>query len=198
MGKTTPIVRPRGGRERDGVGGEEATCSLKMSPHKGFVTVSFSPARESEGGGGGDGAFIPPRRVGESWGAAPGAGGAGGAGNGTSLGENEKKRKRKDKIQATDRSEASGWSQALPGGDRVALAPQLLNQFHIISGEHAEVAVGPVAAPPALVDHLDVGDDVLRVERDLGVISWKETERRGRVKTNLNQTPQKPLLAEKK
>ena len=40
------------------------------------------------------------------------------------------------------------------------------------------MAVGAVAAPPALVDHLDVGDDVLRIEGDLGVVGWKETEQR--------------------
>jgi len=35
------------------------------------------------------------------------------------------------------------------------------------------VAVWAVAPPPALVDHLDAGDDVVGIERDLGFVSWR-------------------------
>lgn len=63
------------------------------------------------------------------------------------------------------------------------LPAPLLYQFHIIGREHAEVAVGTVATPPAFVDHLDVGDDVLWIKRDLSVISWNKTERGRGLKT---------------
>lgn len=45
-----------------------------------------------------------------------------------------------------------------------------LDELHVIGWEHSKVAVWAVAAPPALVDHLDPGDDVVGVERDLCVI----------------------------
>lgn len=64
------------------------------------------------------------------------------------------------------------WSS--PRGLQPPISPPsvpLLYQFHVVGGEHAKVAVGAVAAPPALIDHLDVGDDVLRIKGDLSVIS---------------------------
>lgn len=60
-----------------------------------------------------------------------------------------------------------GWPWPGP-----AAAPSL-DELHVVGGKHAEVAVWPVAAPPALVDHLDACDEVLRVKGDLGVISCK-------------------------
>lgn len=53
----------------------------------------------------------------------------------------------------------------------------LLYQFHVVGREHPKVAVRAVAAPPALIDHLNVGDDVLRIKGDLGVISCSGTQR---------------------
>lgn len=46
-----------------------------------------------------------------------------------------------------------------------------VNKLHVVGGKHAEVAVGPVAAPPAFIDHLDARDEVLGVEGDLGLVS---------------------------
>lgn len=102
--------------------------------------------------------------------------GRGSRGHGTSLREKEERqegRKESHALLGRTRLEPSA-----PGGPGAAVAPAapLLDQFHVVGGEHAEVAVGAVAPPPALVDHLDVGDDVLRVKRDLSVVSWKETE----------------------
>lgn len=62
-----------------------------------------------------------------------------------------------------------------------------LDQLHVVGREHAEVAIGAVPAPPALIDHLDVGDDVLRIKGDLSVISWNETER-GREEREVRNT----------
>lgn len=53
------------------------------------------------------------------------------------------------------------WPQARPS----------LNELHIVGGKHAKVAVGPVATPPAFIDHLDTRDEVLRVKGDLGLVS---------------------------
>ena len=59
----------------------------------------------------------------------------------------------------------------LVGGFRTLPTPLTsLEQLHVVGGEHPEVAVRAVAPPPPLVDHLNVGDDVLRVKGDLGVI----------------------------
>lgn len=46
-----------------------------------------------------------------------------------------------------------------------------LSNLHVVGGEKA---VGPSAhaAPPALIDHLDVGDDVTGVKGDLVVSGW--------------------------
>lgn len=53
--------------------------------------------------------------------------------------------------------------------------PSLPN-LHVIGWEEA-VGAPAHAAPPALVDHLDVGDDVIGVKGDLVVTGWKERNR---------------------
>lgn len=50
----------------------------------------------------------------------------------------------------------------------------LLDRLNVIGWEHSEVSVRTVASPPAFVDHLDPGDDVIRVEGDLCVVSWRK------------------------
>lgn len=55
-----------------------------------------------------------------------------------------------------------------------------LNELHVVGREHAKVAVGPVAAPPAFINHLDARDEVLRVKGDLGIVSCKGGELRCR------------------
>lgn len=60
-----------------------------------------------------------------------------------------------------------------PRGADMATAASL-NELHVVGRKHAKVAVGPVAAPPAFVDHLDARDEVLGVKGDLGLIRWKE------------------------
>lgn len=47
----------------------------------------------------------------------------------------------------------------------------LFNKFHVVGRKHPKVTIGPVTSPPALVNHLNVCDNVLRVERDLCVVS---------------------------
>lgn len=59
-------------------------------------------------------------------------------------------------------------------GRLAAAAPRFssLPHLHVVGREEA---VGPPAhaPPPALVDHLDVGDDVVGVKRDLVIAGWK-------------------------
>lgn len=50
-----------------------------------------------------------------------------------------------------------------------------LHKFHVICREHAEAAIRIVSSPPAFINHLDAGDDVIWVKRDLRVISWEDT-----------------------
>lgn len=50
----------------------------------------------------------------------------------------------------------------------------LLNELHVVGRKHAKVAVGPVAAPPAFVNHFNARDEVLRVKGDLGLVGCKE------------------------
>lgn len=47
----------------------------------------------------------------------------------------------------------------------------LLDKFHVICREHPEMSVRTVPSPPAFINHLDAGDDVIWVKRDLRVIS---------------------------
>lgn len=54
-----------------------------------------------------------------------------------------------------------------PGGE---VRGWRLDQFHVVGREHSKVAVGAVAPPPALVDHLDPRDDVIGIEGDLRVV----------------------------
>lgn len=46
----------------------------------------------------------------------------------------------------------------------------LLNELHIVGRKHAKVAIWPIATPPAFVNHLNAGDEVLRVKGDLGLV----------------------------
>lgn len=46
-----------------------------------------------------------------------------------------------------------------------------LNQLHVIGWEHSKMTVWAIAPPPALVNHLDASDDVIRIEGYLCVIS---------------------------
>lgn len=92
--------------------------------------------------------------------------------------EREKEIEKKKKPRVVWKNQAGAeWSRgsgAVPGVCSPPSAPPsvpLLYQFHVVGGEHAKVAVGAVATPPALIDHLDVGDDVLRIKGDLSVIS---------------------------
>lgn len=48
--------------------------------------------------------------------------------------------------------------------------PSLLNQLHIVRGEKADGAVGRPSTPPTLVQALNVGDDVARIEGDLRIV----------------------------
>lgn len=48
-----------------------------------------------------------------------------------------------------------------------------LNKLHIIGREHSEVAIWGVASPPAFIYHFDPSDDIVGVEGDLRVISWR-------------------------
>lgn len=48
-----------------------------------------------------------------------------------------------------------------------------LHKLNVIGWEHAKVAVWAVTSPPALVYHLDPVDDVVGIEWDLCIISWK-------------------------
>lgn len=73
---------------------------------------------------------------------------------------------------ATSSSHEAPWAC---GGGRPSL-----NELHVVGREHAKVAVGPVAAPPAFINHLDARDEVLRVKGDLGIVSCKGGELRCR------------------
>lgn len=46
-----------------------------------------------------------------------------------------------------------------------------LHDLYVIGREHSKMAIWAVASPPALVYHLNPGNDVVGVERDLCVIS---------------------------
>lgn len=59
-----------------------------------------------------------------------------------------------------------GWRGGGDGGTG-------LHKLHVIGWEHSKMAVWAVASPPALVYHLDPGDDFIRIEWDLGVVSWR-------------------------
>lgn len=50
----------------------------------------------------------------------------------------------------------------------------LLPELHVVGGEEAVAALAD-AAPPAVVDHLDVGDEVVGVEGDLVVTRCRES-----------------------
>ena len=49
----------------------------------------------------------------------------------------------------------------------------LLDEFDVVGGEHAVLPVRRHSGPPPLVDHVDVGDDVVRIKRNLCVVSCK-------------------------
>ena len=49
-----------------------------------------------------------------------------------------------------------------------------LNKLNVVGGEHSKVSVWTIASPPAFVDHLDPGDDLIWVEGDLCVVSWRK------------------------
>lgn len=51
----------------------------------------------------------------------------------------------------------------------------LLPQLHVVGREEPVSALAQ-PPPPAVVDHLDVGDDVVGVEGDLVVARWGGTE----------------------
>lgn len=48
-----------------------------------------------------------------------------------------------------------------------------LDELHVIGWEHSKMAVRAVASPPALVYHLDPGDDFVGIEWDLGVVGCR-------------------------
>lgn len=48
-----------------------------------------------------------------------------------------------------------------------------LPDLHVVGREEA-VGAPADAAPPSLIDHLDVGDDVIGVEGNLVLAGWKE------------------------
>lgn len=50
--------------------------------------------------------------------------------------------------------------------DGEGVASYLLPQLHVVGGEEPIPALAQ-PAPPAIVNHLDVGDDVIGVEGDL-------------------------------
>lgn len=50
----------------------------------------------------------------------------------------------------------------------------LLPEFHVVGGEEAVAALAD-PSPPAVVDHLDVGDDVVGVEGDLVITRCRES-----------------------
>ncbi len=52
-----------------------------------------------------------------------------------------------------------------------------LHKFHVICRKHAETAIRIVSSPPAFINHLEAGDDVIWVKRDLCVISWEDTHK---------------------
>lgn len=55
--------------------------------------------------------------------------------------------------------------------DRWSVGKAGLHDLHVIGREHSKMAIWAVASPPALVYHLNPGNDVVGVERDLCVIS---------------------------
>lgn len=60
------------------------------------------------------------------------------------------------------------WVGGVGGGECTGL-----HKLHVVGWEHSKMAIWAVASPPALVYHLDPGDDIVRIERDLGVVSWR-------------------------
>lgn len=49
-----------------------------------------------------------------------------------------------------------------------------VDQLDVVGREEAIGSVGSQALPPALVDLLNVRDNVVRVKRDLCVVGWTE------------------------
>lgn len=49
-----------------------------------------------------------------------------------------------------------------------------LDKLHVIGWEHSKMAIWAISSPPALIYHLYPGDDFVRIERDLCVISWRK------------------------
>lgn len=60
----------------------------------------------------------------------------------------------------------------------------VLDKFDVICWEHSEMAIRTVSSPPAFVNHLNAGDDLIRVKRDLCVISWKQTYNAARLRSD--------------
>lgn len=51
----------------------------------------------------------------------------------------------------------------------------VLDKFNVIGRKHSKMTIRTVSSPPAFIDHLNAGNDVIRVKWDLGVISWGDT-----------------------
>lgn len=61
-----------------------------------------------------------------------------------------------------------------------------LHQLNVSGREKADASAA-LSLPPALVNHLDVGDDVLRVEGDLVVGLCVEEDTKAFVRTNVER-----------
>lgn len=48
-----------------------------------------------------------------------------------------------------------------------------LDKLDVISWEHSKVTIWTISSPPALVYHLDPGDDFVRIKGNFGIISYK-------------------------
>lgn len=72
----------------------------------------------------------------------------------------------------------SGWGREGQPLASASSRESLLNELHIVGRKHAKVAIWPIATPPAFVNHLNAGDEVLRVKGDLGLVGCKEGEPR--------------------
>lgn len=66
-----------------------------------------------------------------------------------------------------------------------------LDELYVIGREHSKVSVWTVAPPPAFVYHLDPGDDVIGVEGDLCVVSWRKGAAAHELRVVLTLTPVK-------
>lgn len=73
------------------------------------------------------------------------------------------------------RAQTGGVTSVLGRRGLSGLAPSLPN-LHVIGWEEA-ICTPAHTAPPALVNHLNIGDDVIRVKGDLVITSWNR--RRG-------------------